>query len=173
MNKNAQDKPINVCYIGLGSNQGDSRKILELAVSAIGSIDGVKIIAFSRIFHTEPQGDKDQPWFLNQVVKIACTLEPERLLLQLQGIENKLGRMRTERRYGPRSIDLDILLYGRALINTPNLVVPHPRMYERAFVLLPLQELSPDLILPDGSSIAEHLEKLEFSLNGDKIYQKL
>lgn len=161
------------CYISMGSNQGDRERLLKAAHGAIGKINGVQLCAVSSLFRTEPQGDKEQPWFCNQVAKLSCTLSPLELLQKLQSIETSLGRVRTERRFGPRSMDLDILLFGGIMINTPELNIPHPHMKKRAFVLVPLAELEPELVHPDGSRIKSILSELEYTLSGDKIYQNL
>lgn len=163
-----------ICYIGLGSNQGDSPRLLGEALSDIVGISGVRVLAASSLFRTEPQGDPDQPWFFNQVAKISCALAPHELLAALQGVEARLGRVREAgRRFGPRSMDIDILLYGDMCINDAELTVPHLRMRERAFVLVPLAEIAPDLVLPDGAELGAVLENLRFTLTGDKIYQTL
>ena len=161
------------CYIGLGSNQGDSPKILAAALRAIAGINGVQLSSTSSLYRTEPQGDPEQPWFFNQVIEIRCALAPHELLAGLQRIENDLGRVRTTRRFGPRTLDLDILLYGNMVINDAHLTVPHPRMRERAFVLIPLAEIAPDLTFPDGVNVVAALENIRFTLTGDKIYQNL
>lgn len=163
-----------VCYIGLGSNLGDSQKYLNSALDMLTCVKNVNLLRVSGIFRTEPQGDANQPWFYNQVAEIACALSPHELLNELQQIENRLGRVRDEkRRFGPRCIDLDILLFGELAINDARLTVPHPRMRERAFALVPLAEIAADIKLPDGSTIAELVKNLDFTLTGDKIYQNL
>lgn len=161
------------CYIGLGSNQGDSKDLLAKALQELDFLPGVRVVAASRLYFTEPQDDKNQPWFLNQVAALECALGPLELLDGLQAIEAKLGRQRTARRYGPRSIDLDLLLYGSAIIAEERLTVPHPRLAERAFALVPLAELEPGLRLPGGPAVADLLEKLDYTLSGDKISQTL
>ena len=166
--------PEQICYIGLGSNLGDSHKLLNDALEQLACVNNVKLMATSSMFRTEPQGDARQPWFFNQAAKLVCALTPCELLLELQKIEDKLGRARDKnRRFGPRNIDLDILLFGKMTINEEILTVPHPRMKERAFVLVPLDEMEPGLKLPDGSNIADLLKNLDFTLTGDKIYQNL
>lgn len=163
-----------ICYIGLGSNLGDSHKYLNDALDALICVNNVKLLRVSGTYCTEPQGDAQQPWFFNRVAEISCTLSPHELLGELQQIENRLGRARDKkRRFGPRSIDLDILLYGEMTLSDEKLTIPHPRMCERAFVLVPLVEIAPDIKLPDGESVAGLLKKLNFTLTGDKIYQNL
>ncbi|AHD07609.1 2-amino-4-hydroxy-6-hydroxymethyldihydropteridine diphosphokinase [Paenibacillus larvae] len=147
-------------YVGLGSNFGDRESFLQQAVSKLDSHPHISVIASSSIFETEPVGYLDQDSFLNMVIQMDTSLEPEPLLDTLLAIEKELGRTR-EIRWGPRTIDLDLLLYGRESINTPTLTVPHPRMTERAFVMVPLVELvhrSQDALF---ASLTEQLEKLE------------
>lgn len=150
------------------------------ALGALTEVNGIKLLATSGVFRTEPQGDLDQPWFFNQVAKIGCTLRPHELLRELWKIEANLGRVRTERRFGPRSMDMDILLYGDLIINDAELTIPHPRMRERAFVLIPLAEIAPEIVIAVNCrhvgttdvKLTELLEELDFTLNGDKIFQK-
>ncbi len=134
-------------YIGLGSNQGDKIKNLSDALGAMRSIGDIRIIKVSSLYINEPWGYLNQPDFINQVAEIETDLAPRELLNQLQNIEIKMGRQRREK-WGPRLIDLDILLYGSEEVNTPELAIPHPYMRERLFVLLPLQEINPELIFP-------------------------
>lgn len=132
------------------------------------------LTAQSPVYETEPWGDPDQPRFLNQVV--ALDLDPGqwpagRLLAALQAIETKLGRVRDERRFGPRTLDCDILAYGGERIEEPDLIVPHPRLRERAFVLVPLADIAPDLELPDGrgGSVRQALAEIPFKLAGNRL----
>jgi 2-amino-4-hydroxy-6-hydroxymethyldihydropteridine diphosphokinase len=129
-----------ICYLGIGSNLGDRRKNIKRAIELLSKIKGVKIHRVSRIYETEPVGGPPQGKFLNGAIKIKTILSPEGLLKVLKNIEKKLGRVRTIR-YGPRPIDLDILLYGSEIINRKDLKIPHPRMFEREFVLKPLREI--------------------------------
>lgn len=161
------------CYIGLGSNQGDSQKLLSEAIRELDSLATTRLVGASRVYRTEPQGYKEQPWFFNQVARLESGLGALELLDQLQAIEAKLGRVRTERHFGPRNMDLDLLLFGDEIIAAGRLVVPHPRMRERAFMLVPLAELEPELRLPDGMKIGDLLGKLNYTLTGDKIRQTL
>lgn len=161
-------------YVSLGSNKGDSAALLEEARLRMGRLQGVRIDGMSSLYRTEPQGLTEQPFFVNQVVHLRCRpgLEAEDLLEGLFAIEALLGRERkTEVRNGPRYIDLDLLLFGDWRMDTERLTLPHPRMLERAFVLVPLAEIAPDLLLPHGLRVAEALERLEYGLDGDSIYQ--
>jgi len=154
-------------FLGLGSNLGDRQSYLDAACRELAAHPLIRIIQTSSLYETEPVGYQEQGWFLNQVVEIETTLEPKELLSFTQGMENKLGRKRLIR-WGPRVIDLDILLYGNSVINTTALIIPHPRMYERQFVLVPLAEIAPDIIHPDGSATREHLDALQRG-NSEKI----
>ena len=133
-------------YLSLGSNVGDREGNLRKAVERLASLD-VRVLRSSRIYETEPVDYKDQAWFLNQVVEAETALFPMQLLTRTGRVERELGRVRT-RRNGPRTIDIDILFYAAAIVNTLRLEIPHPRMALRRFVLVPLAELAPDLRHP-------------------------
>ena len=145
-----------LAYVGMGANVGEPRKQLLAAWEALGRLPLTRALARSSLYSSAPAGYEAQPDFLNCVAKLDTDLEPHALLSQLQGIERDLGRARSFRN-APRTIDLDLLLYGSAAIDTPELVVPHPRMHERAFVLEPLAELDPDVTIPGRGSAAELL----------------
>ena len=140
-------------YVALGSNLGDRLENLTCAVELLS--EKVSDIQPSSIYETPPWGVLDQPRFLNQVVRGMTTLTPHQLLDFLKSIEKKMGREETIR-FGPRVIDLDILLYGERQITAKRLQIPHPRMLERAFVMVPLNELSPDLLIT-GTSQPVHM----------------
>ena len=131
-------------YIGIGSNLGDRNDNIEQAVSRLHKISDIENIVVSEIYETEPVGNPDQGKFLNGVIKLDTNLSAEELLEKLLDIENVLGRLR-EIKNGPRTIDLDILLFDDIQINTPELIIPHPRMYEREFVLKGLRQLNPEI----------------------------
>lgn len=135
-----------IVYLALGSNIGNREGNLTAAIDAFGS-NGMVILRRSPIYETEPVGYADQRWFLNMVVEAETALFPMQLLTRTGRIERKLGRVRTIPN-GPRTIDIDILLYGNAVIRTPRLEIPHPRLHERRFVLAPLADLAPDLRHP-------------------------
>jgi 2-amino-4-hydroxy-6-hydroxymethyldihydropteridine diphosphokinase len=145
-----------VAYVGLGANIGEPRAQVLAAWDALGRVPQTRAIARSSLYRSAPMGYEDQPDFLNCVAKLETTLEPRALLSHLQQIERNLGRARSFRD-APRTIDLDLLLYGSEVIDTPDLGVPHPRMHERAFVLEPLVELDPDAVIPGRGSAAELL----------------
>jgi 2-amino-4-hydroxy-6-hydroxymethyldihydropteridine diphosphokinase len=132
-----------VAYIGLGSNVGDRIANLRSAVAALDACDGVSVLRTSSVYETDPVGPP-QPDFYNAVVEIETTLNPGALLDACKAIEQGLGRIERER-WGPREIDLDILLFGDEVVDAPGLVVPHPQLQLRAFVVVPLRELDPSL----------------------------
>lgn len=148
-----------ISYISLGANLGDRLNQLQQAVEMLKAHEQITVRAVSSFYETKPVGVTDQPDFINAVVKLETSLQPMELLEAVQSVEQALGRERKEK-WGPRIIDLDILLYENEVIESESLVLPHPRMTERGFVLLPLEEICPDLILPDGRSIREYREKL-------------
>jgi 2-amino-4-hydroxy-6-hydroxymethyldihydropteridine diphosphokinase len=133
-------------YLGLGSNLGDRRENLKKALDLLGQ--RLRVEKESSVYDTEPQDNPDQPRFLNMAVHAYTTLEPHALLTLLKGIEAKLGRAKSAERYAPRIIDIDILYYDDIAINTPTLTIPHPRIPERAFFLVPLEEIAPDFKHP-------------------------
>jgi 2-amino-4-hydroxy-6-hydroxymethyldihydropteridine diphosphokinase len=139
-------------YIGLGSNVGDRLRTLALAVDGIAHVPETHVEAVSRAYESEPAYDEDQPAFLNAVVKVETGLEADALLLEMQQVENDLGRVR-ERTNGPRTIDLDILLFGREEWQTESLTIPHPGLAERDFVVTPLLQIEPRITLPDGTHL--------------------
>ena len=155
MSKGEATGPV-ICYIGLGSNVGDREANLKSALETLGKQDGVEIAKVSHFYETDPVGGPPQGKYLNGAAELATTLKPEQLLDQLQQIEDHLGRKRAVR-WGPRTIDLDVLLYGEEVIGTPRLTVPHPLMHERAFVLEPLCEIAPDVFHPVQRKTASEL----------------
>jgi len=147
-----------IAHLGLGSNVGDREGYLRKTVEAIGNFERSEVRRVSSIYETEPWGKKDQDPFLNQVVEVDTQLRPHELLAVCQKIEKDLGRS-TRERWGPRTIDIDLLLYGDVVIEDRNLRVPHSLLAERRFVLVPLTELSPSVSLPGlGKTVREVLE---------------
>lgn len=147
-------------YIALGSNIEPKVEYLERANLLLGTNDAIEVTKASSIYQTDPVGYTDQDVFLNQVVQIKTTLTPQELLKAIQNVEQELGRKR-DIRWGPRTIDLDILLYNHDNIESENLVIPHPRMTERAFVLVPLNELAGDVCIEGKAlTVKEALAKL-------------
>ena len=142
-------------YLGLGSNLGDRVALLQGAVDGLAATDRITVAAVSPVYETDPVGGPDQPEYLNAVVGIDTDLTPRQLLEVAQRLEQDAGRVRDgEERWGPRTLDVDVLLVGEEHVNEPDLVVPHPRLYERAFVMVPLSDLEPMLApwVPPGEA---------------------
>ncbi len=131
-------------YLGLGSNLGDRAALLQGAVDGLAATDGITVVAVSPVYETEPVGGPEQPEYLNAVVAVDTELTPRQLLDVAQRLEDTAGRVRAEH-WGPRTLDVDVLLVGEEHVDEPDLVVPHPRLYERAFVMVPLADLEPML----------------------------
>lgn len=146
-------------FLGLGSNLGDRHANLKNAVELLVSNPRIEVVKVSTFYETEPVGYTDQPDFLNGVVMIETDLQPSELLAVILEIENLMGRIRTIR-WGPRVLDIDVLLYNAEIIDEEGLQIPHPRMTERRFVLEPLAEIAPDLILPDGRTALQAFHDL-------------
>ena len=146
-------------FLGLGSNVGDRLSALQSAVDLVHARPGVRVDAVSSVYETEPVGGPAQDPYLNLAVRIATRRSPKRLLAGCQAVEQALGRVRTVR-WGPRTIDIDVLLYEQRVVATRRLEIPHPRLTERAFVLIPLIEVAPGATLPDGRSLATALAAL-------------
>ncbi len=156
-----------IAFVGLGANLGDRHANIQTALSKLADSPEVEIIHSSSLYETTPVGVTDQPDFLNTVAAVRTMLPPRGLLAALLHIENQMGRARNLR-WGPRVIDLDLLLYGDQQIQSPGLTVPHPRLRERAFVLVPLAEIAPDLRLPgDDKKVGEWVKNLPKNLSGE------
>jgi 2-amino-4-hydroxy-6-hydroxymethyldihydropteridine diphosphokinase len=135
-------------YVGLGANLGDRERTLRAAVDALGAEEGIEVVAVSTLRETDPVGVGDQPRFLNGVAVLETSLGARELLDRLLAVEQRFGRVRVAGEHGPRTLDLDLLLYGDRTIDEPGIAVPHPRLHERRFVLEPLAELAPGLVVP-------------------------
>ena len=144
-----------LAYVGLGSNLGDREATILAAVAALRGV-----VAVSQLRETDPVGVIEQPAFLNGAIAVETELSPRELLDSLLAVERELGRERRER-WGPRTIDLDLLLYGTETLEEPGLTVPHPHLHERRFALEPLAELDPDLVVPGRGRVGDLLAKLE------------
>ena len=143
-------------YIGIGANLGDRDATIRAAIRLLGD----EVVAVSQLRETEPWGYEEQPRFLNGAVLLETERSPRQLLDRLLEVERELGRVRAGPRYGPRAIDLDLLLYGDEVVDEPGLEVPHPRLHERAFALEPLLDLDPDAAIPGRGRVAELLSEL-------------
>lgn len=148
-------------YIGLGSNLGDREAFLRRALELLRAEPEIDVTAVSSVRETDPVGLVDQPRFLNAVARIETDLRPPELLDRMLAAERELGRRRDGPRFGPRTIDLDLLMYGDEEIDEPGLIVPHPRLAERRFVLEPLHELDPGLVVPGRGRVSDLLSALQ------------
>jgi 2-amino-4-hydroxy-6-hydroxymethyldihydropteridine diphosphokinase len=142
-------------YIGLGSNLADPAEQIKAARAEIAALEDVQELAFSSLYQSPPMGPQDQPDYVNAVMAIATTLPALALLRCLQNIEHDQGRLRTGERWGARTLDLDLLLYGDQQIAVPDLIVPHAGLSERSFVLYPLYEIAPQLLVPGKGKLAD------------------
>lgn len=158
-----------VAYIGLGSNLDEPRNQVNRALAELDSLPRTRLLSRSSLYRSVPLGPQDQPDYINAVAAVETELAAAELLAELQRLENGHGRQRGAQRWGPRTLDLDLLLYGQERIDTPGLSVPHPGLSVRNFVLYPLREIAPDLAVPGMGSVAglaeacggEGLEKIE------------
>ena len=156
-----EPSPIFEVYLGLGSNLGDRKRNIEKAIDLLGKTSNIKTSSISKFYETAPIGLKDQPNFLNAAIKVETTLKPLKLLAVCQSIERRLKRVRTIR-WGPRTIDIDILLYGDLIIKSDKLTIPHPEMHKREFVLKPLNDIAPSVIHSlNGKTVAELYEQFK------------
>jgi 2-amino-4-hydroxy-6-hydroxymethyldihydropteridine diphosphokinase len=147
-------------FVGIGSNLGDREAYVRRALKLLAAEEGIDVVAVSELRETEPVGPIEQGRFVNGAALLATELSARELLGRLLAIEQRLGRARGVR-FGPRTIDLDLLLYGDTVVNEPGLTVPHPRLHERRFALEPLADLAPDLFVPGKGTISALLAKLE------------
>mgnify|MGYP003702116605 FL=1 len=147
-----------IVYVGLGSNLNNPVHQVKQALRALDTISTTHLSTHSALYRSQPLGPQNQPDYINAVAVLTTQLSPLTLLYQLQTIENKQGRVRGVERWGPRTLDLDMLLYDNRLLQNPQLTLPHPGLYERAFVLYPLYECAPDLVLPDGQRVYDLMQ---------------
>jgi 2-amino-4-hydroxy-6-hydroxymethyldihydropteridine diphosphokinase len=148
-------------YVGIGANLGDREATICRAVELLAAEPGIEVVATASLRETEPWGPIPQPRYLNGAVALETSLAPRELLERLLEVERALGRVRDGERWGPRTLDLDLLLHGDHVLVEPGLEVPHPRLHERAFVLEPLVELDPDLNVPGRGRVADLLTAFE------------
>ena len=147
--------------VGLGANLGDAAATVRAAIDALDGLPGTRLVAASRLYRTPAWGVTDQPDFVNAVAVVETSLAPRDLLDGLLEIERRFGRVRLEgERWGPRTLDLDLLLHGDAVVDEPGLRVPHPRLHERAFALLPLLEAWPEAAIPGVGAAADCAAKV-------------
>lgn len=150
-----------LAYIGLGSNQGDSMATLNSALKQLTEHPAIELQAVSSFYQSQPVGPQNQPDYVNAVACLNTDLNAQALLALLLEVERLHGRVRNpELRWGPRTLDLDLLLYGNQIIQEPNLIVPHPELCKRAFVVYPLAEIAPDLVLPNGLRLKTYQDQL-------------
>ena len=162
---------MSLAYIGLGSNLSEPQAQITSALEKLQQLEHCLVLKVSSLYFSRPMGPQDQPDYMNAVVAIETSLSSLALLDVLQSIENDAGRVRKENRWGARVLDLDILLFDQLTINSERLTIPHYGLKLREFVLLPLVEIAPTLILPDGASVAELADEIE--KNGLKVHSKL
>jgi 2-amino-4-hydroxy-6-hydroxymethyldihydropteridine diphosphokinase len=149
-------------YVGLGANLGDREATIRRAVDLLAATPGIEVVAVSTLRETDPVGYADQPRFLNGVAALETALSPRALLDRLLAVEQELGRTRGEGpRFGPRTIDLDLLVHGDEVVDEPGLAVPHARLHERRFALEPLAELAPGLVVPGRGPVGDLLSRLD------------
>lgn len=150
-------------YIGIGSNLDNPLQHVQQAIAELQQLPQSNYIATSALYRTAPMGPADQPDYINAVSAIQTTLTPIQLLDSLQAIEHHHGRIRQGSRWGPRTLDLDVLLYGEKTINDSRLIVPHPGLHQRSFVLYPLQDIDPDLVIPGQGPLTSLIEQCPYS----------
>lgn len=160
MNGEVEGIKLTIAYLGLGSNLGDREVNIREAIHQISETSGVRLLCESSLYESVPMGVTDQPDFVNAVVRVETDLTALGLLRSVLAIEENMGRVRNFM-WGPRVIDIDLLLYGALEMDTPELVLPHPRMYERAFVMEPLMEIAPNLRSRDGRDLASIVVELK------------
>ena len=149
-----------IVYIGLGSNLADPHAQMRAGLRALAALPGSHLLKQSRLYDTAPWGRTDQPAFVNAVAQLETTLTPHALLDALLALERVAGRERDGTRWGPRVLDLDVLVYGDAILDTPGLRIPHPHLHERSFVLVPLAEIAPHLFVPGLGDVQRLLARL-------------
>jgi 2-amino-4-hydroxy-6-hydroxymethyldihydropteridine diphosphokinase len=148
-------------FVGVGANLGDRERTIRRALELLGEQPGVEVVAVSALRETDPVGYLDQPRFLNGAAELRTSLEPRALLAALLAVERDLGRTREGPRFGPRAIDLDLLLYDDVVLDEPGLTLPHPRLHERRFALEPLSELAPGLEVPGCGPVESLMASLD------------
>lgn len=160
---------LSTIYIGLGSNLGNKKENIRQALNLLNEVEGITIVKVSSFYETEPVGYEDQDWFINAVAQTETSFSPQEILKIFKDIEQKIGREESTR-WGPRKIDLDILFYDQLVYKSNDLIIPHPRLHERAFVLVPLAEINKELIHPVyNKSVSTLLSELNTTKKVTKI----
>lgn len=160
---------LSTIYIGLGSNLGNKKENIRQALSLLNEVKGITIVKVSSFYETEPVGYEDQDWFINAVAQTETSFSPQEILKIFKEIEQKIGREESTR-WGPRKIDLDILFYDQLVYKSNDLIIPHPKLHERAFVLVPLAEINKELIHPVyNKSVSTLLSELKTTKKVTKI----
>ena len=155
-------------YVGVGANLGDRERTIRRAIELLAAQPGIELAGVSQLRETEPWGPVEQPRYLNGAVALDTELGPRDLLAVLLGVEQDLGRDRSaEVRFGPRTLDLDLLVHGDLVLDEPGLTLPHPRLHERRFALEPLADLDPELVVPGRGTVGELLASLDAGSQGD------
>ena len=154
-------QPKNHAFIGVGANLNNPKTQVKTALAHLNNITKTQLVRHSSLFLSSPMGPQNQDDYINAVAMITTELTPLTLLDELQQIENTQGRVRTQERWGPRTLDLDLLLYNDNIIKHPRLIVPHYGLCERNFVIMPLAEIAPDLVLPNGTTIKSLLKQVD------------
>lgn len=160
---------MHIAFIGLGSNMGDKLANLKKAIEGLGKIQGTKVLTVSSLYKTEPVGGVEQDWFVNVVAEVETGLTPRELLNALLSIEKNLGRVR-DIKWGPRIIDLDVLLYDDLVMDEEGLSIPHPYLHKRAFVLVPLAEIAPKVMHP---KLKKTMSELMHGIQDNKYIEKI
>ncbi|RSK25512.1 2-amino-4-hydroxy-6-hydroxymethyldihydropteridine diphosphokinase [Bacillus sp. HMF5848] len=160
----------NVAYIALGSNLGDRFSFLKMAINLIGAHPSIDVIRTSSVYETDPVGLEEQDAFLNMVIKVKTKLNAFDLLAFIQKVEEENGRERIVK-WGPRTLDLDILLYNNENMESEHLTIPHPRMHERAFVLTPLQEIDESILIPGRTAPLSHYINQSIDKEGVRVWK--
>lgn len=150
---------VHIAYIGLGSNLDEPAKQITSALHELAGLAGTQLVKSSPLYRSDPMGPADQPDYVNAVAALETCFDPLELLQALQAIEANHGRVRSGERWGPRTLDLDILLYADRVLDEPLLTIPHPGLHERAFVLYPLFDVAPDLLIPQQGKLEELIKK--------------
>ncbi|NVK29759.1 MAG: 2-amino-4-hydroxy-6-hydroxymethyldihydropteridine diphosphokinase [Gammaproteobacteria bacterium] len=148
---------MNKVAVAFGANLGDAKRTIAMAASELAQLCWVHQFKLSSMYETPPVGPQNQPNYVNAVASFSASIAPQAVLHHLQSLEQKHGRVRNGERWGPRTLDLDVLLYGDLTLDSKELCIPHPRMHERAFVLLPLSEIEPNWVIPRFGSVEQML----------------